>query len=80
MSYVKQTWATGDVVTAEKMNYIENGIANAGGVFIIQKTTSGNTHTLNKTWNEINMAARSGKICYFDTGFDFCSLSHLSVL
>lgn len=29
MSYTKQTWATGDVVTAEKMNHMEDGIANA---------------------------------------------------
>ena len=29
MSYTKQTWATGDVVTAEKMNHIEDGIADA---------------------------------------------------
>lgn len=27
MSYVKQTWNTGDVVTAEKLNHIEDGIA-----------------------------------------------------
>lgn len=29
MSYTKQTWATGDVVTQEKMNHLEDGIANA---------------------------------------------------
>lgn len=30
MSYEKQTWATGDVITAEKLNNMENGIENAG--------------------------------------------------
>ena len=29
MPYTKQTWETGDVVTAAKMNHIEDGIANA---------------------------------------------------
>lgn len=28
MSYEKQTWATGDVITAEKLNHIESGIYN----------------------------------------------------
>lgn len=27
MAYTKQTWATGDIVTQEKMNHIEDGIA-----------------------------------------------------
>lgn len=26
MTYVKQTWQTGDVITAEKLNHMENGI------------------------------------------------------
>lgn len=30
MSYEKQTWATGDIVTADKLNHMEDGIA-AGG-------------------------------------------------
>ena len=31
MSYTKQTWATGDTVTASKLNHMEDGIAGAGG-------------------------------------------------
>lgn len=31
MSYTKQTWATGDTVTATKLNHMEDGIAGAGG-------------------------------------------------
>ena len=30
MSYTKQTWANGDVITADKLNHIENGVENAG--------------------------------------------------
>lgn len=31
MSYTPNTWATGDTITAAKLNNIEDGIANAGG-------------------------------------------------
>ena len=31
MSYTKQTWATGDTVTADKLNHMEDGIDSAGG-------------------------------------------------
>lgn len=30
MSYTKQTWTTGDTVTASKLNHMEDGIAGAG--------------------------------------------------
>ena len=31
MAYEKQNWTSGDVITAEKLNHIEDGIANSGG-------------------------------------------------
>lgn len=31
MAYEKQTWVNGDVITAEKLNHIEEGIAEGGG-------------------------------------------------
>lgn len=31
MSYTKQTWETGDVITSEKLNHIEDGVANVDG-------------------------------------------------
>ena len=40
MSYTKQTWANGDVITAEKLNHMEDGIA--GGVFTIHVTATFN--------------------------------------
>ena len=33
MSYEKQIWNTGDIVTAEKLNHIEEGISNASSPF-----------------------------------------------
>ena len=54
MSYEPTVWETGDVVTAEKMNKLERGVVNAGGILIV--TASGSPRTLDKTWNEINSA------------------------
>ena len=34
MAYEKQTWANGDIITAEKLNHMEDGIASNGVVFI----------------------------------------------
>lgn len=54
MSYEKHTWETGETITAEKLNNLEQGITNAGilvvnGVYDEQA----NTVTLDKTWQEI---------------------------
>ena len=41
MSYEKTTWETGDIVTAEKLNNLENGVASANGgsgVFVVNVT------------------------------------------
>ena len=38
MSYVKNTWTEGDVITAEKLNNIENGVSEVGGVYEIELT------------------------------------------
>ena len=40
MSYTKQTWQTGEVITATKLNHMEDGIENAGGggALIIEMT------------------------------------------
>lgn len=32
MSYTPTEWKTGDVITAEKLNNMESGIAGAGGL------------------------------------------------
>ena len=31
MSYTKQTWTTGETITADKLNHMEDGIDGAGG-------------------------------------------------
>ena len=49
MSYTKTTWSDGDVITAQKLNKLENGVANAGSILIVHE----NDGTLDKTWQEI---------------------------
>ena len=44
MSYEPKTWECGETITAEDLNHIENGIANAGG--------GGTPLIVNSTWND----------------------------
>lgn len=61
MAYEKQTWVTGEVITKEKLNHMEDGIANGGGILFLSEDGSG---TLDKTWNEINTALRNGQLVF----------------
>ncbi len=82
MAYTPTTWHGGDVLSAEAMNKIEQGISNAentSGVFIIIAEGDGNNYTLNKTYAEIKEAYISGKQClikYDDNSY--CSVIQLS--
>ena len=68
MGYNKTTWATGDIVTSEKLNNIENGVS-GNEPFIVNFTlndtdgsaTSG-SGTADKTAAEIYQAWQDGKV------------------
>jgi hypothetical protein len=65
MAYEKNTWKTGDIVSSQKLNHMEDGIANSENVFIVRGATindDGLTGTLDKTWQQIRDAMGS-KIC-----------------
>lgn len=36
MAYEKTEWKNGDTITAEKLNHMEDGIAEGGGAFIVE--------------------------------------------
>ena len=57
MSYEPNTWATGDVITADKLNHIEQGIS--GVVFHI----TAQDNTLDATYSEVKAALDAGRIC-----------------
>lgn len=61
MSYTPTEWETGDVVTAEKLNKLEQGVANSGGSGLIVGTTfSDNVLTFDKTYKQIHDALLDG--------------------
>lgn len=64
MAYSRKTWECGDVVTAEALNNIEDGIEEAmsgsGGKFVVTFTYSNNTWTSDKTIDEILGAISNG--------------------
>lgn len=55
MSYEKQTWETGQVITAEKLNHMEDGIG--GGILVVSEieTQEGSKYrySLSSTWQQI---------------------------
>ena len=54
MAYNKTNWKSGDVVTSEKLNKMENGIVDAGkGLSIIVAHYNGDTQSLDITPNDI---------------------------
>ena len=54
MAYTKNTWTDGDIVTSEKLNHMEDGIANAGSLVVgIAWDETLQTSILDKTWREI---------------------------
>lgn len=65
MAYTKQTWTTGDTVTASKLNHMEDGIAGGGGgAMIVTVSDVNGNFTLNKTVKEIYDALLGGTPAY----------------
>lgn len=65
MAYTKQTWNNGDIITAEKLNHMEDGIYTAkdDNNFIIEVEFDVNEskYVANKSIEEINEAFTEGK-------------------
>ena len=64
MAYEKNTWVNGDTITAEKLNHMEDGIAEGGGSssgpLIVNLSYTESEHSfdtiMDKTWQEIHDA------------------------
>lgn len=69
MSYEKHTWETGETITAEKLNNIEDGIASASGgdsrVFYVNIQGRPGSATFDKTFDEMLEAYNNGKLVAF---------------
>ena len=65
MAYTPTVWETGDVITAEKLNKAEKGIAEASdAAFYVTFTDDGETATADKTMDEIEAAISAGKAVF----------------
>ena len=56
MAYTPTVWATGDVITAVKLNKLENGVAAIDGVMVVPAEEEDDTVTLTATYAEIAAA------------------------
>ena len=76
MSYIPTTWETGDVITAEKLNNMESGIANGEDLFVITamnvatETNPRTQPTLDKTFLEIADAIKAGKVVVLKINYE----------
>ena len=59
MSYTPTTWVNGDTITAQKLNKMEQGIAEGGGGAFMVTDDAG---TLDQTWQDIWDAAEVGPV------------------
>ena len=67
MAYTPTEWKSGDVITAEKLNNIEDGVASAGesDLFIVTITGDESSASADKTISEVSAAYTAGKIIVF---------------
>ena len=82
MTYDKYTWQTGEVITAEKLNHMEDGIANAGGFECIDTSEILFDTTINATENTIYEQYTGAMVDYDFTarfGNDFNTYPTLTV-
>lgn len=71
MAYVKTTWETGDLITAEKLNNMEGGIEALQPLIItVNKDADTGTRTMDKTFAEIASALSAGRYCVAVYGGD----------
>lgn len=62
MAYEPKTWQCGEVVSADALNHLEQGVANAGGsAMIVRMSTEGTT---DKTWQQVYDALIGGTLVY----------------
>lgn len=78
MSYIAHTWTANEVVTAEKLNALENGIANCnGGTLIVNLVSQTDTDWYyDTTANDIITTFINGGNVIID-GFSVVSILHV---
>jgi len=73
MAYEKQTWQCGEAITADKLNHMEDGIANSGGGGAVYRMTVERTDvaiaTLEASFNDL-VASNGGVAHYSENGIE----------
>ena len=66
MSYEPTNWRSCDVVTSARLNKLEQGVADAGGVFevVATKNTELKGYLCNASYNDVKSAVDSGCVVY----------------
>ncbi len=57
MAYVKQNWECGEMITADKLNHLEDGIANNGGNGFTIATLTYDHSDSNHDWYSCDVSA-----------------------
>lgn len=70
MSYTPTTWQTGDTITAEKLNKLEQGVSEAGGSSLPAVTATDNGDVLTVVEGTWANAAPSGGLFVVDVTLD----------
>lgn len=60
MSYIPTNWVTGDIITAEKLNKAEDGIASANSALIVNISWNEATGTFDTKYKDIFAAFTAG--------------------
>ena len=63
MIYNKQTWNSGDVITAEKLNHIEDSVGSTGFCFVKTDAETGDNYC-SLPGEDVITAAKAGKLMY----------------
>lgn len=69
MAYQKQTWVTGETITEQKLNHMEDGIANT--ILIVGITEDGTKEILDKTWQQIYDASYAVVVKHLENEKDY---------
>lgn len=80
MAYEKHTWTCDEDITADLLNHMENGIAEAGsrGTLLVKVIKEGDTERLDHTWQEIYDSVTEGNGAFWvdeTTGDDEYTIS-----
>lgn len=66
MAYEKKTWETGEVITADGLNHMEEGIEENGKIMIVRQVMPDPyTNRIDKDFNEVKAAIRSNQCVLF---------------